>query len=79
MKSERELFDLAKMYATLEMDFEEGLRMSEFEMDELKYNMEKIRNVLLEKKYDVDKFLEYKRLYKKMSVTEYFEFIKTLE
>jgi acyl-CoA-binding protein len=78
MKSKRELFDLAKMYATLEMNFEEGLA-SEFEMDELKYNMEKIRNVLLEKKYDVDMFLKYKALYKQMSVGEYFEFIKTLE
>ena len=36
-------------------------------------------NVLLEKKYDVGKFLEYKQLYKEMSVGEYFEFIKTLE
>jgi hypothetical protein len=79
MKSERELFDLAKMYATLEMDFEEGLRLSEFEIVELKYNMEKIRNVLLEKNYDVDKFLKYVRLYKEMSVGEYLEFIKTLK
>lgn len=78
MKSERELFDLAKMYATLEMDFEEGL-VSESEMDELKYNMEKIRNVLLKKNYDVDMFLKYKRLYKEMSVGEYYKFIKTLE
>jgi hypothetical protein len=79
MKSERELFDLAKMYATIEMDFEEGLQMSEFELVELKYNMEKIRNVLLEKNYDVDKFLKYVRLYKEMSVGEYLEFIKTLK
>lgn len=79
MKSERELFDLAKMYATLEIDFEEGLRLSEFEIVELKYNMEKIRNVLLEKNYDVDKFLRYVRLYKEMSVGEYLEFIKTLK
>lgn len=79
MKSEKELFDLAKMYATLEMDFEEGLRLSEFEIVELKYNMEKIRNVLLEKNYDVDKFLKYVRLYKEMSVGEYLEFIKTLK
>ena len=79
MKSERELFDLAKMYATLEVDFEEGLRLSEFEIVELKYNMEKIRNVLLEKNYDVDKFLKYARLYKEMTVGEYLEFIKTLK
>lgn len=78
MKSGKELFDLAKMYATLEMDFEND-NITEFEIDEFKYEMEKIRNVLLEKKYDVGKFLEYKQLYKEMSVGEYFEFIKTLE
>lgn len=79
MKSEKELFELAKRYATMEIDFEEGLRLSEFEIVELKYNMEKIRNVLLEKNYDVDKFLKYVRLYNEMSVGEYLEFIKTLE
>lgn len=78
MKSEKELFNLAKDYAMLEMDFENGFA-SEFELDELKDNMEKIRNVLLEKKYDVDKFLKYKALYKEMSVGEYFEFIKALK
>ena len=79
MKSEKELFELAKRYATMEIDFEEGLRLSEFEIVELKYNMEKIRNVLLENNYDVDKFLKYVRLYKEMSVGEYLEFVKTLE
>ena len=78
MKSEKELFNLAKMYATLEMDFEHGL-VTEFEMDEFKENMNEIRDVLLVKKYDIDKFLKYKQLYKEMSVAEYFEFIKTLD
>lgn len=79
MRSEKELFDLAKMYAMLESDFERGF-VSDVEIDEeIKENMEEIRNVLLEKRYDVDKFLEYKELYKKMSVTEYFKFVKTLE
>ena len=79
MKSERELFDLAKMYALLEADFEKGFVSGEYIDDEIKYEMEKIRDVLLEKKYDIDKFLGYKQLYKKMSVGEYLEFIKTLE
>jgi hypothetical protein len=79
MKSERELFDLAKMYVMLEMDFEKDF-VAGLEIDEeLKYEMEQIRNILLEKKYDVDKFLEYKALYKKMTVGEYLEFIKTLK
>lgn len=78
MKSEKELFNLAKMYATLEMDFENGF-VTEFEMDEFKENMNEIRDVLLVKKYDIDKFLKYKQLYKEMSVEEYFEFIKTLD
>ena len=78
MKSERELFNLAKEYALMEMEFENNF-LNEFESDGLKYGMEEIRNVLLEKKYDVDMFLKYKALYKEMSVAEYFEFIKTLK
>lgn len=77
MKSERELFDLAKMYATLEMDFQKPL--PEYEIDEIREAMQEIRNMLLKKGYNVDRFISYKRLYKKMSVGEYFEFIKTLE
>jgi hypothetical protein len=77
MKSERELFNLAKDYAMLEMDFQKPL--PEYELDEIRDSMQEIRNVLLEKGYSVDRFIGYKRLYKKMSVAEYFEFIKTLE
>lgn len=78
MKSEKELFNLAKEYALMEMEFENNF-LNEFESDGLKYGMEEIRKVLLEKNYDVDKFLKYKALYKQMSIGEYFEFIKTLE
>ena len=78
MKSERELFNLAKEYALMEMEFENSF-LNEFESDGLKYGMEEIRNVLLEKKYDVDMFLKYKALYKEMTVGEYLEFIKTLK
>lgn len=78
MKSEKELFNLAKEYALMEMEFENGF-LNEFESDGLKYGMEEIRKVLLEKNYDVDMFLKYKALYKQMSIAEYSEFIKTLE
>lgn len=78
MKSERELFNLAKEYALMEMEFENNF-LNEFESDGLKYGMEEIRKVLLEKNYDVDMFLKYKALYKEMSVGEYLEFIKTLK
>ena len=78
MKSEKELFNLAKEYALMEMEFENSF-LNEFESDGLKYGMEEIRNVLLEKKYDVDMFLKYKALYKEMTVGEYLEFIKTLD
>lgn len=78
MKSEKELFNLAKEYALMEMDFENNF-LTEFESDGLKYGMEEIRKVLLEKNYDVDMFLKYKALYKQMSIAEYLEFIKTLE
>lgn len=78
MKSEKELFNLAKEYALMEMEFENNF-LNEFEYDGLKYGMEEIRKVLLEKNYDVDMFLKYKALYKEMSVGEYLEFIKTLK
>ena len=77
MKSEKELFNLAKMYALLEMDFQKPL--PEYEIDEMREAMQEIRNTLLEKGYSVDRFIGYKRLYKKMSVAEYLEFIKRFE
>ena len=76
MKSEKELFNLAKMYVGLEEQFN---RASPYELDEIKYELEKIRGVLLKKRYDVDKFVEYQQLYKTLSVKEYIEFVKTLE
>lgn len=76
MKSEKELFNLAKSYVMLESELDKLLR--EYEMDEVKEGMERIRNTLLEKNYDVNQFNHYKELYKTMSIGEYFDFIKTL-
>lgn len=76
MKSEKELFNLAKSYVMLESELDKPLR--EYEIEEVKESMEEIRNVLLKKSYDIDMFNHYRELYKTMSIGEYFEFIKTL-
>lgn len=77
MRSEKELFNLAKMYVMLEGELQKPL--PEYESEEVKENMEEVRNTILEKGYDVNKFMHYQQMYKDMSVREYFEFIKTLE
>lgn len=76
MKSEKELFNLAKSYVMLESELDKPLR--EYEIEEVKDGLAEIRNVLLKKSYDVDTFNHYRELYKTMSIGEYFEFIKTL-
>ena len=77
MRSNKELFELAKNYVMLSEEFNKELL--EYELEEIKEELEKIRDVLFQKNYDVDKFVEYQQLYKRMNMTEYFEFIKTLE
>lgn len=77
MNGEKELFNLAKMYTMLSEEFKKEL--PEYELEEIKRELEKIRNILLEKNYDVDKFVYFQQLYRDMSIGEYFEFIKTLE
>ena len=74
MKSERELFKLAKNYVML-IDLYERARVNN---EEFKEHLEEIRNKVLEKGYSVDKFVEYQNLYRKMTTVEYHEFIKTL-
>ena len=76
MKSEKELFNLAKSYVMLESELDKPLR--EYEIEEVKDCMKEIRDVLAKKSYDVDTFNHYRELYKNMSIGEYFDFIKTL-
>lgn len=76
MKGDKELFKLAKHYVMLVDEYEKT--MLDYELEELKEEMDKIRNAVLEKGYNIDKFVEYQNLYKEMSMAEYFEFIKTL-
>ena len=77
MRSEKELFKLAQLYVGLEEQF--NRTSTEFELDEIKYELAKIRDILLKKGYDVDEFVRYQQLYKKMTIGEYAAFIKTLE
>lgn len=77
MKSEKELFNLAEMYVMLSNELDKPLL--DFEYDEAKETMEEIRNTILQKGYDVNKFMHYQQMYREMSITEYFEFMKTLE
>ena len=79
MKSEKELFGLAQMYVTLEDEYKKAAEYNLYELDEIKEGLENVRNTLLTKGYDVDKFVYYQQLYKTMPIGEYFEFIKTLE
>ena len=76
MKSDKELFKLALLYVGLNDEFEKAY---DYEKDEIKEGLEDIRNTLLTKGYDVDKFVYFQQLYKTMTIGEYFEFIKTLE
>ncbi len=75
MKSDKELFKLARDYIML-FDLYEKARVDEEEFEE---HMNEIRNTVLEKGYSVDKFVEYQTIYKEMTIGEYFEFIKTLD
>lgn len=76
MKSDKELFKLAKHYVMLSDEFKKEL--PEYEIDEIKEELEGIRDILFQKNYDVDKFVHYQQMYKKMTMSEYFEFVKTL-
>lgn len=74
MKGDKELFKLARQYVML-MDLYRKARIDKGEFDEHEYE---IRNTILENGYDVDKFVEYQNLYLKMTMEEYYDFIKTL-
>lgn len=77
MRSEKELFRLAKDMAFIEDRLQEGC--NGMVREELEEEATKIRKELLEKNYDVNTFLYFKDLYKTMTIKEYYEFVKTLE
>ena len=76
MRSEKELFKLAKDMVFIEDKLQEGC--DEMVKEELTEEAARIRKVLLEKNYDVNTFLHYKDLYKTMTVEEYIEFVRLL-
>ena len=78
MKSEKELFDLARLMFHINLDLSKET-INSFEREELNEKANEIRNTLLKKGYDATEFMRYQELYSKMSIPEYFEFIKTLE
>lgn len=75
MSNNRDLFNLAKNYVMV-FDLYERARVNNEEFAE---EMDKIRNEVLRKGYNIDKFVEYQNLYRELSVAEYYEFIKTLD
>lgn len=77
MKSEKELFRLAKDMVFIEDKLQDCY--DEMVKEELKEEADKIRMTLLEKNYDVNTFLYYKDLYKNMTIEEYYEFFKFLD
>lgn len=77
MRSEKELFKLAKDMVFIEDRLQEGC--NEMVREELTEEAAKIRRTLLEKNYDVNTFIHYKDLYKTMTIEEYYEFIKLLD
>ena len=79
MKGEKELFGLAQMYVGLEEEYKKASEYNLYELDEIKKGLENIRNTLFQKGYDIDKFIHYQEMYRKMSIKEYIDFIKTLE
>lgn len=79
MKSDKELFELAQMYATLEEKYKKDNEHNLYELSEIKGELENIRDTLFQKGYDIDKFIHFQNLYKTMTIGEYVEFIKTLE
>ena len=79
MKNDKELFGLAQMYVALEKEYEKASEYNLYDLDEIKQGLENIRDTLFQKGYDIDKFLHYQEMYRKMSIKEYIDFIKTLE
>lgn len=75
MRSDKELFRLAKDYVMLiDLYAKDRLYREEFSEE-----MDKIRNEVLKKGYNIDKFVEYQNLYRELSIKDYYEFIKTLD
>lgn len=78
LKSERELFKLATDMSFINDKLQDE-KTDDFVREELIEEANKIRDILFKKNYDVNTFLYYQKIYKKMSVKEYYEFLDTLD
>ena len=78
MKSEKELFKLATDMSFI-TDKLQDEKINDFVREELIEEANKIRDILFKKNYDVNMFLHYQEIYKKMSVKEYYKFLDTLD
>lgn len=77
MRSEKELFNLAKDMVFIEDKLQANV--SELMREELTLAAAEIREALLKKNYDVNTFLHYKEIYPKMTVSEYYAFMDELD
>lgn len=75
MNRDKELFRLAREHVML-TDLLISDRIYE---EEYKEDINKIEKTILKEGYDVDKFVEYRKLYRRLTVAEYYEFLKTLD
>lgn len=75
MKSDKELFRLARQHTML-IDF---FRKNRIDEEEFKEEIDKIEKTILDDGYDIDKFVEYKKMYKRMTIEECQKFIKELD
>lgn len=75
MNRDKELFRLAREHVML-TDLLISDRIYE---EEYKEDINEIEKTILREGYDVDKFVEYRKLYRRLTVAEYYEFLKTLD
>ena len=75
MNRDKELFRLAREHAML-TDLLIKDRINE---EEYKEDINEIEKTILKEGYNVDKFVEYRKLYKRLTIEEYYKFLKTLD
>ena len=75
MNRDKELFRLAREHVML-TDLLIKDRINE---EEYKEDINEIEKTILKEGYNVDKYVEYRKLYKRLTIEEYYKFLKTLD
>lgn len=75
MNRDKELFRLAREHVML-TDLLIKDRINE---EEYREDINEIEKTILKEGYNVDKFVEYRKLYKRLTIEEYYKFLKTLD